>query len=112
MPSNILTAILSFIGGLCVTGSVGYLIVEHVLTKDKRREDVKKQKIANGKDVIGNGVSMLDLYKEMDSIVESKTKPLETKIDLLNERLDKFGCFRRNCAERVRNEEDIRAKEV
>lgn len=111
MQSEILTAILSFVGGLFVTGSAGYLIIEHVLNKDTRKEDVRKKKIENKKDVIGNGVSMLDLYKEVDSIVESKTKPLEIKIDQLNEKLDKFGCFRRDCGKRLRNEEDAKIEE-
>lgn len=111
MSGEVLTAVLGFIGGLFVTGSAGYLIIDHILNKDKAKENVRQQKISNKKDVIGNGVSVLDLYKEVDSIVESKTKPLAIKIDQLNEKLDKFGCFRRDCGKRIRNEEDAMLKE-
>lgn len=102
MSTEIIIALVSFFGGLLATGGVGYLVIEHLLNKNRKKEELKQQKVATNKDILGNGVSMLDLYKEMDVIVESKTKPLEEKIDQLNAKLDKYGCFNSSCAVRVR----------
>lgn len=106
MSGEILTPLLTFLGGLFLTGGVGYLLIERLLDKNKNKEALKQQQAATSKDIIGNGVSMIELYKEVDQIVESKTKPLEDKIDILTNKIERFGCFRENCRERLRNELD------
>lgn len=96
--TQILLAVIGGIFGLFALEGVGYLIINKLVLSKKEKTEVKN-------DVIGNGTHLIDLYKEVDSIVESKTKPINEKLDKLSEKFTKVACFR-NCEMRIRNEED------
>lgn len=104
MSSELLTGILGFLGGVFSVSGVGYAVVQHWLNRDKNKVEVKQQEVATHKDILGNGFSMMDIYKEIDVIVASKTKPLEDKIDYLSGQLQKYGCFRSPCKIRLTDE--------
>jgi len=82
------------IGGLpqlVMNGGIVYLFVDKFILSKRQKVEVKS-------DVIGNGTKVVDLYKEIDTIVELKTKqavkPLEDKIDHLQKSLVTWGCYR------------------
>lgn len=76
---------------LVMNGGIIYLFVDKFILSKRQKVEVKA-------DVIGNGTRVVDLYKEIDTIVELKTKqavkPLEDKIDQLQKSLLTWGCYR------------------
>ena len=79
-------------------GGVSYLIIEKLFSRRQDKAD------AHGKEV-ENSLQIAELYKEVDSIVMSKTKPLETKLDKaldeLNDIRTHWCCYRAECKERI-----------
>lgn len=75
-----------FLGG----GGVIYLIVEKVL--NHRRDSIE------------NASSIASLYKEIDGIVQSKTAPIEEKLDKALVELDglkEWRCYKKDCPKRA-----------
>lgn len=104
------------ITSLAVTGGVLYLVVEHLLKNKQYKEEVKHQQVENKKETIEYGLPMVEIYNEIDKIVESKTKPIQDKLDKALGRIDNLEtnwvCWRQNCDFRLRNKMDAKSEEV
>lgn len=90
--------IISVLGG----GGILYLVVDKVLDKIfSRRQDNANVKTTT----ISNGSDLAKLYKEVDEIVQSKTAPIEEKLDKALAELDTLKthwcCYRKDCDRRV-----------
>lgn len=100
------TIINSFIS-LCATGGVVYLIVDKLFARKETKAKIKHQEVENKKETIEYGVSMVSIYNEIDKIVESKTKPIQEKLDHALTRIDdlesNWCCFREDCEFRIRS---------
>lgn len=90
---------------LCSVGGVVYLIVEHLLNKDKTAEEVKQQQVENVKQAVEYGIPMVEIYKEIDKIIEAKNAPILAELKEIKEN---WCCYREACAHRVRNEADAK----
>lgn len=79
-------------------GSVIYLIVDRLFNW---RHD---KAVAHGRE-IETSSQIADLYKQVDEIVQSKTSPLENKLDKalseLNDIKHHWCCYRENCDTRI-----------
>ena len=75
-------------------GGVIYLIADRFFLG-------KRQKVEMNNDILGNGTKLVDIYKQVDEIVTAKTDPLDAKIDNLTTMIQRFGCYREECAERI-----------
>jgi hypothetical protein len=84
----------SQIGELLMGGGVIYLIADRFFLG-------KRQKVEMNNDILGNGTKLVDIYKQVDEIVTAKTDPLDGKIDNLTTMIQRFGCYREECAERI-----------
>lgn len=98
-----ITTIIEILGALGIGSVISHFATKKVLSN--------KEKVEVKTDVIGNGAHLIDLYKEMDSIIKKETEPLNekilelnNKIDTLNEKigeLNNYTCFR-ECPNRQR----------
>lgn len=106
----------SIITTLAVSGGIVYLIVERILNHKKYKEEVKHQQVENKKEAIEYGLPMVEIYNEIDKIVESKTRPIQDKLDKALGRIDNLEtnwvCWRQNCDFRLRNKKDAESEEV
>ena len=82
------------ISQLLMGGGVLYLIIDRFLLG-------KKEKVGINSDILGNGQTLVELYKQVDVIITAKTDPLNDKIDQLAELVQKYGCYRDECRDRI-----------
>lgn len=98
------------------TGGVGYLLVEHLLNKKLKHEEVRSQQADNVEKAVSYGVPMIQLYKEIDRIIAEKTDPIMTKLNEATERIrdleDNYCCYRDSCEMRIRNRKDAERAET
>ena len=78
-------------------GGVIYLIVEKLFMHRWDKADAKGKEVQNARDAA-------QLYKEIDDIVQSKTAPIEEKLDRALAELDtirkRWCCYRQDCDDR------------
>lgn len=102
--------IVGLITALCTTGGIIYLVVEKLFSRKQDREDVKHQQVENKKETIEYGITMVSIYNEIDKIVESKTAPIQDKLDQALTRIDNLEenwcCWREDCPQRIRSRKD------
>lgn len=103
------SAILTLIASLCTAGGLIYLVVEKLFARRQDKADADKQVISNGNEVA-------DLYLKIDQIVESKTKPIQDKLDVALGRIDdleeNWCCWRKNCKDRIHSKKDAQILEI
>ena len=101
--------LIRLITGLFTTGGIFYLLVEKVCGVRESQAKVKHQEVENKKETVEYGVSMVTIYNEIDKIVESKTRPIQTKLDKALDRinqLEKYYCYKENCPDREQRDKD------
>lgn len=106
---EVLGIVTGLLTALCTAGGVIYLCVQKWFDKDKDKEEVKHQQGENIKEAVEYGVPMITIYNEIDKIVESKTRPIQEKLDAALTRIDiledNYCCYRTECERRVRKAE-------
>lgn len=104
-------SIISIVTGLCGAGGIIYLIVDKWLTRRESRASVKHQEVENKKETVEYGITMVSIYNEIDKIVESKTRPIQDKLDHALVRIDdlekNWCCFREDCYYRARSRKEL-----
>ena len=79
-------------------GSVIYLIVDKLFMRRIDGADAKGKEVQNARDAAA-------LYNEIDTIVKSKTEPIEAKLDRALSELDtirrRWCCYRHDCDDRM-----------
>lgn len=79
-------------------GGVSYLVVEKMFSRRHDKAAAKGREVETSSQVV-------DLYKEVDQIVQSKTAPLEDKLDKalteLHDIKTHYCCYREQCADRL-----------
>lgn len=98
--------------GLLSGGSVIYLIVESIINHRKRREEVKASQVDSVEKAVNYGIPMVQLYEEIDRIVEKKTSPILERLDEAVSELETIKahwcCYRDACEMRILNARDAR----
>lgn len=81
-----------------ITSGILLFVLERLFFRKRDKADTK------GKD-IENASSIASLYKEIDSIVQEKTQPIEDKLDKALAEMDDIKrhwcCYRSGCEERM-----------
>lgn len=79
-------------------GGVTYLVIEKLFSRRHDRAEAKGREVETSSQVV-------DLYNEVDKIVQSKTARLEDKLDKaltdLHEIKAHYCCYREQCKDRV-----------
>lgn len=96
---------------LLTTGGVIFLIVKAIIDRPKTKEEVKAQQTENVDRAVAYGIPMIQIYKEVDDIVEKKLQPIRAEYAQQAERMrvleDNYCCYREHCADRIRNKNDV-----
>lgn len=107
---------LTIIGSLCTTGGIIYLIVQKMFDKRKDKADVKHKEVLSKKETVEYGITMVSIYNEIDKIVESKTQPIQDKLDHALSRIDdleeNWCCFREKCKMRLHNRREAELESI
>ena len=90
------------------SGSVTYLLIDKLFSRRHDRAEAKSKEVETGSQI-------LDLYKEIDVIVQEKLRPVMAKQDeTLAELLEikqHWCCYRQQCPERLLYKSDDDGKE-
>lgn len=96
---------------LLTTGGVIFLIVKAIIDRPKTKEEIKAQQTENVDKAVAYGIPMIQIYKEVDDIVEKKLQPIREAYARQAERMkvleDNYCCYREPCANRIRNKNDV-----
>nr|DAH69502.1 MAG TPA: Nitrosopumilus output domain 5 [Caudoviricetes sp.] len=108
--------IVKLVTGLFTTGGLFYLLVDKFFGLGESRANIKRQEVENKKETIEYGISMVSIYNEIDKIVESKTMPIQMKLDEALDRIDqlesKYCCYREDCPDRILRSADCERMEI
>lgn len=96
--------IISLVSALCVSGGVIYLVVQKLFERAKDKAEVRQQDTESKRATVEFGIPMIQIYNEIDKIVESKTAPIKEKLDTALDKieiLEENACFKKECVSRV-----------
>ena len=92
------------------SGGVIYLLIQSWLHRRKNREELKSQQVDNVEKTVSYGIPMIEIYKEIDKIVDSKTAPILAELKTTREEMDTlkntYCCYREICDMRMRTKDD------
>lgn len=108
--------IFSVIVPLLSAGGVIYLLVDSYINRKKNKEEVKSQQVDNVEKAVSYGIPMIEIYKEIDKIVDSKTAPILAELKTTRAEMETlkntYCCYRELCEMRLRTKEDAENKAV
>lgn len=108
--SGALPGVWGFLQNLLTTGGVLFLIAKAIIDRPKTKEEIKAQQTENVDKAVAYGIPMIQIYKEVDAIVEKKTQPILTELKEQTARIkdleDNYCCYRDQCDFRIRNRAD------
>lgn len=113
--SGMLPGVWGFLQNLLTTGGVLLLLVKAFIDRGKTKEEIKAQQTENVDKAVAYGIPMIQIYKEIDNIVEKKMEPLMSKLSEATDRIkdleDNYCCYRDACAIRIRNRADAETEQ-
>ena len=96
-------SMLPLIFQLFMAGGVIYLIIDKLILSKREKADIESVKIDNANKIV-------EFYQQVDSLISSKTEPLELKIDNLENKMDRMTrwlCYNPTCKKRSKDPEII-----
>lgn len=103
-------ALLEIIIPLFSGGGVIYLLIQGWLERKKNREEIKSHQVENVEKTVSYGIPMIEIYKEIDKIVDSKTSPILAELKTTREEMETlkntYCCYREICDMRMRTKDD------